>query len=89
MAEISIREMRSADGPAVLRIYQEGIDSGHATFQAGVPDWEDWSAGHLAAGRLIAEEGAAVLGWAALAPVSARPVYAGIAEVSVYVGKDG
>jgi phosphinothricin acetyltransferase len=29
-----------------------------------------------------------VLGWAALAPVSARPVYAGVAEVSVYVAAD-
>jgi L-amino acid N-acyltransferase YncA len=26
-----------------------------------------------------------VLGWAALAPVSSRPVYAGVAEVSVYI----
>jgi phosphinothricin acetyltransferase len=30
----------------------------------------------------------AVLGWAALSPVSARTVYAGVAEVSVYVAVD-
>ena len=47
----------------------------------------------LAAGRLVAESQQseerelrdAILGWAALSPVSARPVYAGIAEVSIYV----
>ena len=30
-------------------------------------------------------DGEAVLGWAALSPVSSRCVYAGVAEVSVYV----
>ena len=29
-----------------------------------------------------------VAGWAALSAVSSRPVYAGVAEVSVYVGTD-
>ena len=93
MTDLSIRKMREADGPAVMRIYQEGIDGGQATFQASVPDWETWSAGHLAVGRLVAEaqgagaheNGHAILGWAALSPVSARPVYVGIAEVSIYV----
>ncbi len=28
------------------------------------------------------------MGWAALAPASARPVYAGVAEVSVYVAAE-
>lgn len=34
---------------------------------------------------LIPLDGAKVLGWAALSPVSSRVVYSGIAEVSVYV----
>ena len=33
----------------------------------------------------MADLGGAVVGWAALSPVSERPVYAGVAEVSVYV----
>jgi len=33
----------------------------------------------------IGLQGLSVLGWAALSPVSARPVYRGVAEVSVYV----
>jgi L-amino acid N-acyltransferase YncA len=33
----------------------------------------------------VAKDGQAVLGWAALSPVSSRQVYAGVAEVSIYV----
>ena len=42
---------------------------------------------HLKKGRLIAEEGNQIVGWAALTPVSDRCVYAGVAEISVYVSK--
>jgi L-amino acid N-acyltransferase YncA len=34
----------------------------------------------------VARAGDHILGWAALSPVSSRCVYAGVAEVSVYVG---
>lgn len=40
---------------------------------------------HLAACRLVARSGDVVLGWGALSPVSSRPCYAGVAEVSIYV----
>jgi phosphinothricin acetyltransferase len=73
------------DWPAVRAIYQEGIDTGDATFETAAPDWEAWDAKHLASCRLAVREGAEILGWAALSPVSARPVYRGVAEVSVYV----
>jgi phosphinothricin acetyltransferase len=42
---------------------------------------------HLKKGRLVAEEGSQVVGWAALTPVSDRCVYAGVAEISVYVSE--
>ena len=35
--------------------------------------------------RLVAADETGILGWAALAPISRRPAYAGVAEVSVYV----
>jgi len=35
--------------------------------------------------RIVARSGDGILGWAALSPVSRREVYAGVAEVSVYV----
>ena len=80
--------MREADASSVLTIYAEGIATGHATFQAEVPDWSTWSASHLASCRIVAEEAGAVLGWAALSPVSTRAVYAGVAEISIYIGED-
>jgi L-amino acid N-acyltransferase YncA len=71
--------------PAVKTIYEEGIATGNATFQTSAPEWEEWDAAHLPAARLVAVENNTVLGWAALTHVSGRCVYAGVAEVSVYV----
>jgi phosphinothricin acetyltransferase len=74
-------------GPQVERIYLEGIVTGNATFETESPGWENWDAKHHRHLRLVALEGADLLGWAALSPVSTRPVYAGVAEVSVYVAE--
>jgi len=81
----TIESMDPADWPAVRRIYAEGISTGRATFDTEIPAWEVWDAGHLPAPRLVAKEDAQVVGWAALGPVSARPCYRGVAEVSIYV----
>lgn len=80
-----IDSMRPQDWEFVRAIYLEGIATGQATFETEAPDWERWDAGHLPQCRLIARNGAGVLGWAALSPVSKRQVYAGVTEVSVYV----
>ena len=79
--------MRSDDWPAVRAIHREGIATGNATFEVEpARDWEAWDHGHLPHSRLVAEaQGGAVLGWAALSPVSARFAYRGVAEVSIYV----
>ena len=77
--------MHKEDWPYVAQIYQEGMDTGVATFEKEVPDYELWDANHLEVGRLVATNGSAVMGWAALSPVSSRCVYGGVAEVSVYV----
>ena len=84
---ISLRSLQPEDAGVVLRIYGEGIATGHATFQAEVPSWEAWDSGHLAECRWVAEAGNSVLGWAALSGVSSRCVYAGVAEVSLYVAE--
>lgn len=70
---------------AVKRIYEEGIATGNATFQTSAPSWEEWNKDHLTTARFIAVDNQEILGWAALTPVSGRCVYAGVAEVSVYV----
>ncbi|HEY2012169.1 MAG TPA: GNAT family N-acetyltransferase [Bryobacteraceae bacterium] len=77
--------MTSADWPAVRQIYIEGIASVEATFEKQAPDWEAWDAKHLPCCRLLARAEDDILGWAALSAVSSRPVYRGVAEVSVYV----
>lgn len=83
--EFEIRAMQPADWPAVRAIYLEGIATGLATFEIEAPSWEAWSESHLEVGRIIAQGDNAILGWAALSPVSKRKAYAGVAEVSVYV----
>ena len=80
--------MSPSDWEQVRRIYLEGISTGLATFEQEAPDWEKWDASHLRQCRLVAKAGETVSGWAALSPVSTRRVYAGVAEVSVYVSAE-
>jgi phosphinothricin acetyltransferase len=74
-----------ADWSEVRRIYLEGISTGNATMETEAPAWETWDRAHRPDCRLLARDGNAVLGWAALSPVSERCAYGGVAEVSVYV----
>ncbi len=80
-----LRRMADDDWEAVAAIYREGIATGDATFETGVPTREEWNRSHLDAGRVVFAIGNSVVGWAALAPVSGRCVYGGVAETSVYV----
>ena len=88
MAAYIIRNMESADWSQVSRIYEEGIDTGYATFETGVPSYDHWDAAHVDSCRFVAESSGEIIGWAALSPVSGRCVYGGVAEVSIYVGKN-
>lgn len=80
--------MTDDHGPEVLAIYQAGLDTGNASFEVRAPDWTRWNAGHLPAHRFVALDDDQVLGWVAVSPVSTRPVYAGVVELSVYVDPD-
>jgi len=82
---MEIRNLLASDWDRVKVIYEKGIATGNATFQASAPSWEEWDSSHLQNSRVVAEEDGKVIGWAALTPVSSRCVYAGVAEVSVYV----
>jgi L-amino acid N-acyltransferase YncA len=83
--DYQITTMQPPDWPSVREIYAEGIATGQATFETLLSDWEKWDSSHRQDCRLIARKGDQILGWAALGPVSARRVYSGVAEVSVYV----
>ncbi|WP_320066173.1 GNAT family N-acetyltransferase [Micromonospora sp. RTGN7] len=86
MTGITIRPMAAADADRVLSIYQAGLDGGDASFETAAPVWAAFDAARLPAHRLAAvDDHDAVLGWVAISPTSARPVYAGVVEHSVYV----
>lgn len=77
--------MTPADAAGVLAIFAEGIATGNATFETRVPPWEVWDASHVPHSRWVAGDPLGIAGWAALMAASDRSVYAGVAEVSVYV----
>ena len=80
--------MQPGHWPAVRMIYEAGIATGNATFETAAPDWPAWDAAHLVDHRLVARIGGQVVGWTALAPVSDRCAYAGVAEDSIYVAPE-
>ena len=80
-----IDPMVPEDWEQVRAIYLEGIATGNATFEPGATDWEKWDSAHLAEPRLVVQVKGHIVAWAALSQVSARRVYAGVTEVSIYV----
>ncbi len=83
--ECVIRKMHKEDWSYVARIYKEGIDIQIATFQSEVPTYEEWDQAHIQSCRFVAEADNRVIGWIALSPTSSRSVFAGVAEVSIYI----
>jgi L-amino acid N-acyltransferase YncA len=86
--DATIREARDEDSASILAIYESGIATGNATFETEVPSWTDWDRRHHAHSRFVCEEEGQVVGWVALAPVSSRQAYSGVAEVSIYLAPD-
>ena len=88
---VELRPLAPSDWQAVRRAYAEGIATSQATFETAPPDdYEAWSSGRLQVCRLVAHtpgDESDVLGWAALSPVSNRPVYRGVAELGIYVAE--
>jgi L-amino acid N-acyltransferase YncA len=87
MEGIGIIEMRPEHWAEVSNIYLQGINTGQATFQTESPSWDEWNKGHLPDLRYVSLDAGTITGWAALSSVSGRCVYAGVAEVSVYVNE--
>ena len=82
----TVRGMRGDDADRVLAIYQAGLDAGNASFETQAPSWPAFDAGRLAEHRLVAvDDSGLVVGWIAVSAVSARAVYAGVVEHSIYV----
>ena len=86
--DLIIDELRPDDWDQVRQIYSDGLATGQASFEVEAPSWEIWNKSHHSHSRLVARRDDRVVAWAALAPVSARQCYAGVAEVSLYVAAD-
>lgn len=87
---VEVRRARPADAEAIARIYNEGIRDRGATFETrerGPEEVLPWirDEGHPV---LVAEAGGEVVGWVAASAYRDRECYAGIAEFSVYVGRE-
>lgn len=82
-----ITTLSADDWEEVRAIYEEGIDTGQATFETTVPSWPEWDAAKRPNCRLVARRGTQVIGWAALNAVSRREAYAGVAEAAIYVAE--
>ncbi len=74
--------------PEIAEIYRQGLETGNATFETSVPNWEDWDKSKLEHSRFAAVTDNIIVGWAALSAVSGRCVYEGVAEVSIYISND-
>ena len=85
---MKIRTFKKSDFSSVKSIYQQGIDTGNATFQNKAKGWNEWNASFLTNCRIVAELNEEVVGWAALSATSNRTVYNGVAEVSIYIAKN-
>jgi L-amino acid N-acyltransferase len=88
-ASVQIRRAVASDVPAITEIYNEAIRDTTATFDTEPKTTTEraaWLADRDARHPvLVAEAAAEVVGWAALAPWSARAAYADTAETAFYV----
>lgn len=76
------------DWGMVERIYADGIATGLATFEATTPDPDAFFASRVdGLSRVAVDDWGSILGWVAASQVSARAVYRGVVEHSVYVAQ--
>ncbi|MEN4760777.1 N-acetyltransferase family protein [Chryseobacterium sp. C39-AII1] len=85
---MEIKPITNDNFSEVIEIYNQGLATNIATFQNDSPQWEEWDKGHLAFCRISIYDNDKMIGWASLTPVSSRCVYAGVAEVSIYIAQD-
>jgi phosphinothricin acetyltransferase len=88
LADVVIRDARPADAAAIARIYNEGIEDRHATFQTRqqtAADFEDPIARRSEYPMLVTESAGDVVAWAAVKRYSDFPPYRPVAEAMLYV----
>jgi L-amino acid N-acyltransferase YncA len=82
---ITIRVFSMIDWPAVSEIYRQGLLTSNATFETEVPECDTWIKKFHSHLFWVAEDHGRIVGWSGLQPFSARKVYDGVAEVTIYI----
>lgn len=89
----TVRIAREADLPAITRIYNQGIEDRLATMEEDTKDVDHlkrWYHSRNPRYQVIVLEDShqQVLGWASLNPFHSRLCYDGIADLSIYLGRE-
>lgn len=84
---IAVRSMVRADWAQVEQIYGDGIATGLATFEASTPDASRFFSSRVTGLSSVAIRDDAIVGWVAASQASARSVYRGVVEHSIYVAR--
>ncbi|WP_299883289.1 GNAT family N-acetyltransferase [uncultured Sulfitobacter sp.] len=85
-----LRIANESDAPSIIRIDAEGLATGHASFRQEPHDWTSFEQAYRAERglALVVLDDGRVFGWAGVSPTSAREVYRGVGEVSIYVSRE-
>ncbi|APT86537.1 N-acetyltransferase [Corynebacterium flavescens] len=84
----NIRPFNTADYPQMQKIYEQGLRSGHASYETNALTLEQFSSSKIMASVFVAvetDDDSKVLGWVSAAPISSRSVFHGVVEDSIYI----
>jgi L-amino acid N-acyltransferase YncA len=85
---MNIKPFREENWNEVKEIYRQGLEGRNATFETEIPDYATWIKKFHPHLLWTAVDDTNVIGWAGLQPVSARKVYEGVVEVTIYIHND-
>ncbi|MDY3127100.1 MAG: N-acetyltransferase family protein [Corynebacterium sp.] len=83
-----IRPFRAADYKQMQDIYEQGLNTGHATYETRAMTYEHFTRSKIMATVHVAVEADddnKILGWVSAAPISSRSVFHGVVEDSIYI----
>ena len=86
--ELLIEHFKTEDWHSINKIFVQGIETGNSTFTKVPPTQKEWESTYVLDSCIVARINNEITGWVAIKPVSNRPVFMGVAEVSVYISKD-
>ena len=87
----AIRPFRAEDYPQIEDIYEQGLVTGNASYENRALTLEEFIDGKNMDTVFVAVElydDSKVIGWVSGAPISQRPVLAGVLEDSIYIDSD-